>query len=143
MSDQIKILVVDDEPVIRDGCNRILSADGYFVITAENGEAGLAVLDKTPDIDVILLDLMMPVMSGIQFLEKIQALDYTFVVIALTAYCSVRNAEEAIGKGAHDIIAKPFSPEKLLITVKKALEWRTQRKLSKEQVRFLQDAAFV
>jgi glycine cleavage system H protein len=130
MHNQIKILVIDDEKVIRDGCTRILSKDGYFVISAKNGEAGLAELDKTPEFDVILLDLMMPGMSGIEFLEKVQAVDNTFVVIVITGYASVGNAVEAIEKGAHDFIAKPFSPERLSITVKKALEWRTMKQPS-------------
>lgn len=141
MPRQIKILVVDDEKVIRDGCTRMLSKDGYWVISAESGEAGLTELDKTPELDVILLDLMMPGMGGIEFLEKIQALDHTAVVIAITGYPSVGNAVEAIEKGAHDIIAKPFSPEKLSAAVKKALVWKTQKKLGKERVRSLQDAA--
>ena len=98
MHNQIKILVIDDEKVIRDGCTRILSKDGYLVIPAENGEAGLAELDKTPELDVILLDLMMPGMSGIEVLEKIQALDHTFVVIVITGYASVGNAVEATEK---------------------------------------------
>ncbi|MBU2227131.1 MAG: response regulator, partial [Proteobacteria bacterium] len=76
MPDQQKILVIDDEQLMRDGCDRILSKNGLSVIPAENGEAGLAALDKTPDeIDLILLDLMMPGMSGFEVLEKIQALD--------------------------------------------------------------------
>ena len=112
-----------------------------LVIPAENGEAGLAELDKTPELDVILLDLMMPGMSGIEVLEKIQALDHTFVVIVITGYASVGNAVEATEKGAYDFIAKPFKPEQLSIVVKKALEWRIQEKRGKEPERPLQDVA--
>ena len=142
MLNQTRILVIDDEKFIRDGCARILSKDGCFVIPAENGEAGLAELDKAPEeIDVILLDLMMPGMSGIEVLEKIQALDRTFVVIVITGYASVGNAVEATEKGAYDFIAKPFTPKQLSVVVKKALEWRTQKKLGKERERSLQGVA--
>jgi DNA-binding NtrC family response regulator len=128
MLNQKRILIIDDEKVVRDACARMLSKNGCFVIQAENGKTGLAELDKaSEEIDVILLDLMMPGMSGIEVLEKIQASDHSFVVVVITGYASVGNAIEAIEKGAYDFIAKPFTPEKLSKVVKKALEWRTQK----------------
>ena len=67
MNEKIKILVVDDEKIIREGCNRVLTGKGYDVITAENGQAALDILANEP-LDIILLDLKMPVMGGEELL---------------------------------------------------------------------------
>ncbi|MBU2252192.1 MAG: response regulator, partial [Proteobacteria bacterium] len=96
-------MVIDDEQIMRDGCARILSEHGWSVLPAENGSVGLAELQESPkEIDIILLDLMMPGMSGIEVLEKVQALDDTLPVIIITGYATVASAVEAMKKGAYD-----------------------------------------
>jgi len=146
MSDQVKILVIDDEEIMRDGCARILSKNGCSILTAENGSVGLAKLQESPkEIDIILLDLMMPGMSGMEVLEKIRALDDTLLVIIITGYATVASAVEAMKKGAYDFIAKPFTPDQLRIVVKRALERRMLQKeaefLRSERERSLRDVA--
>jgi len=146
MPDQVKILVIDDEQIMRDGCARILSKNGCSVLTAENGSVGLAKLQEShKEIDIILLDLMMPGMSGMEVLEKIQALDDTLLIIIITGYATVASAVEAMKKGAYDFIAKPFTPDQLRIVVKRALERRTLQKeaefLRSERERSLRDVA--
>ena len=146
MSDQVKILVIDDEQIMRDGCARILSKNGCSVLTAENGSVGLAKLQESPkEMDIILLDLMMPGMSGMEVLEKIQALDDTILIIIITGYATVASAVEAMKKGAYDFIAKPFTPDQLRIVVKRALERRMLQKeaefLRSERERSLRDVA--
>lgn len=146
MSNSAKIMVIDDEEIMRDGCTRILSKQGWSVVTAENGEAGFAELQKSPrEIDIILLDLMMPGMSGMEVLEKIQALDDTLLIIIITGYATVASAVEAMKKGAYDFIAKPFTPDQLRIIVKRALERRMLQKeaefLRSERERSLRDVA--
>jgi len=146
MPDQVKILVIDDEQIMRDGCARILSKNGCSVLTAENGSVGLAKLQESPkEIDIILLDLMMPGMSGMEVLEKIQALDDTLLIIIITGYATVASAVEAMKKGAYDFIAKPFTPDQLRIIVKRALERRMLQKeaefLRSERERSLRDLA--
>lgn len=146
MADQVKILVIDDEQIMRDGCERILSKNGCSVLTAENGSVGLAKLQESPKgIDIILLDLMMPGMSGMEVLEKIQALDDTILIIIITGYATVASAVEAMKKGAYDFIAKPFTPDQLRIVVKRALERRMLQKeaefLRSERERSLRDVA--
>jgi len=146
MPDQVKILVIDDEQIMRDGCARILSKNGCSVLTAENGSVGLAKLQESPkEIDIILLDLMMPGMSGMEVLEKIQALDDTLLIIIITGYATVASAVEAMKKGAYDFIAKPFTPDQLRIVVKRALERRMLQKeaefLRSERERSLRDVA--
>jgi two-component system phosphate regulon sensor histidine kinase PhoR len=146
MADQVKILVIDDEQIMRDGCARILSKNGCSVLTAENGGVGLAKLQESPkEMDIILLDLMMPGMSGMEVLEKIQALDDTLLIIIITGYATVASAVEAMKKGAYDFIAKPFTPDQLRIVVKRALERRMLQKeaefLRSERERSLRDVA--
>ena len=141
-----KIMVIDDEEIMRDGCTRILSKNGWSVVTAENGEAGLAELRKSPkEIDIILLDLMMPGIGGMEVLEKIQALNDIPLVIVITGYATVASAVEAMKKGAYDFIAKPFTPDQLRIVVKRAHERRALQKeaefLRSERERSLRDVA--
>jgi two-component system phosphate regulon sensor histidine kinase PhoR len=140
------ILVIDDEQIMRDGCSRILSKDGWSVICAENGGQGLEEMKGHPEnIDVILLDLMMPGMSGMEVLDHIRAFDLNLLVIVITGYATVESAVEAMKKGAYDFIPKPFTPDQLRIVVRRALERRTLQKeaefLRKEREKSLRDIA--
>jgi signal transduction histidine kinase/FixJ family two-component response regulator len=146
MPDQIQILVIDDEQIMRDGCSRILSKDGWSVLTAENGKKGLEEIQAQPEgIDVILLDLMMPGMSGMEVLDQVRMIDPNLLVIVITGYATVESAVEAMKKGAYDFIPKPFTPDQLRIVVKRALERRSLQKeaefLRKERERSLRDIA--
>ena len=146
MLNQTNILVIDDEQIMREGCSRILSKDGWAVITAENGKQGLeevqARLDK---IDVILLDLMMPGVSGMEVLDQVRLIDPNLLVIVITGYATVESAVEAMKRGAYDFIPKPFTPDQLRIVVRRALEKRALQKeaefLRKERERSLRDIA--
>jgi len=146
MQDPINIIVIDDEQIMREGCSRILSKDGWAVITAENGKQGLeevqARLDK---IDVILLDLMMPGVSGMEVLDQVRLIDPNLLVIVITGYATVESAVEAMKRGAYDFIPKPFTPDQLRIVVRRALEKRAFQKeaefLRKERERSLRDIA--
>ncbi len=146
MPNQASILVIDDEQIMRDGCSRILSRDGCSVICAENGNQGLEEIKGHPEnIDVILLDLMMPGMSGMEALDHIRAIDPNLLVIVITGYATVESAVEAMKKGAYDFIPKPFTPDQLRIVVKRALERRTLQKeaefLRREREKSLRDIA--
>jgi two-component system phosphate regulon sensor histidine kinase PhoR len=146
MQDQSHILVIDDELIMREGCSRILSKDGWAVITAENGKQGLQEIQVHVDkIDVILLDLMMPGMSGMEVLDQVRNIDPTLLVIVITGYATVDSAVEAMKKGAYDFIPKPFTPDQLRIVVRRALERRTLQKeaefLRREREKSLRDIA--
>jgi PAS domain S-box-containing protein len=146
MSDQATILVIDDEQIMRDGCSRILSKDGYSVICAENGNQGLEeIKDRLENIDVVLLDLMMPGMSGMEVLDHIRMMDPNLLVIVITGYATVESAVEAMKKGAYDFIPKPFTPDQLRIVVRRTLERRTLQKeaefLRREREKSLRDIA--
>src|SRR4030043_737340 len=121
MPDQINILVIDDEMIMREGCSRILSKDGWIVICAENGKQGLDEIQaRLEKIDVILLDLMMPGMSGMEVLDQVRTVDPNLLVIVITGYATVESAVEAMKKGAYDFIPKPFTPDQLRIVVRRA-----------------------
>ncbi len=146
MADQSNILVIDDEQIMREGCSRILSKNGWNVLTAENGKQGLDhVQTHFDEIDVILLDLMMPGMSGMEVLDHIRANHPDLLVIVITGYATVESAVEAMKKGAYDFIPKPFTPDQLRIVVRRALEKRSLQKeaefLRRERERSLRDIA--
>src|SRR4030043_914217 len=146
MPDQVNILVIDDEQIMREGCSRILSKDGLVVICAENGNLGLEEIKGRPEnIDVILLDLMMPGMSGMEVLDHIRTIDPNLLVIVITGYATVESAVEAMKKGAYDFIPKPFTPDQLRIVVRRALERKNLQKeaefLRREREKSLRDIA--
>ncbi len=146
MPDQANILVIDDEQIMREGCSRILSKDGWAVITAENGKQGLEVIQTDPKIiDLILLDLMMPGMSGMEVLDQVRNIEPSLLVIVITGYATVESAVEAMKKGAYDFIPKPFTPDQLRIVVRRALERKSLQKeaefLRSERERSLRDIA--
>jgi len=117
-----KILVVDDEAGIRRGCDRVLRSQGYHVLMAETGEKGLEILRGQPDIDLVLVDLRMPGISGFEFLLQAREIAAETVFVMITAYATIEAAVEATRRGAYDFIAKPFAPDDLLRLVDRALE---------------------
>jgi two-component system phosphate regulon sensor histidine kinase PhoR len=116
-----KILVVDDEKVIREGCREVLTLEGYEVVLAENGEQGLKMIEEV-HFDVALLDLMMPGISGFDVLSHIKALHPDTSIIVITGYATLEHSIEAMKNGAFDFIPKPFSPDQLRVVVSKAIE---------------------
>lgn len=117
------VLVVDDEEIIRVGCQRILSEMDLGVDGAENGRIGLEKI-KSEAYDLILLDLNMPELDGMQLLEEIQKLDADIVTIIITGFATIESAVEAMTKGAYDYLPKPFTPEEFRVKVKLGLEKR-------------------
>jgi two-component system sensor histidine kinase/response regulator len=118
-----RVLVIDDEEVIRDACSQVLMAQGSIVNAVESGDAGLKILSEFRP-DVVLVDLKMPGKSGMQVLEEINQLDGTIVKIVITGYASIESAVDAMKKGAFDFICKPFSPDDIRRVVGKGLQER-------------------
>lgn len=121
-----RILVVDDERGIREGCRRILQSEGFEVETAENGNEGLAKA-KESSYDLILIDLMMPGMGGLELLHHIRELDPEIIALVITGYATVETAVEAMKQGAYDYIPKPFTPDQLMAVLNRGLETRRLR----------------
>lgn len=117
-----KILVIDDEERIRDACKMVLEEEGYQVALADNGSLGLKMIGEA-HYDVILLDLMMPVLSGLDLLPSLKELHPDTAVIVITGYATVEHSIEAMKKGAFDFIPKPFSPDQLRAVVTKSIKY--------------------
>jgi len=132
MSSQSNILIIDDKESMRDSCQKALSHSGNRVEVAEDGMRGLAML-KRESFDLVILDLKMPGLSGMEVLKKLKEDDPEVIVIVITGYATVESAVEAMKKGAYDFIPKPFSPDSLRLIVKRALE---KRKLVFENILF-------
>lgn len=118
-----KILVVDDEEIIRDSLFYILEKEGYYVDKAENGKVAY---DKiiANHFDLVITDIEMPVMKGTELLEKIKTLDFQTSVIIITAFGSLDTAISALRNGASDYILKPVEFDELLIKAKRLFEVR-------------------
>ncbi|HYW79954.1 MAG TPA: sigma-54 dependent transcriptional regulator [Thermoguttaceae bacterium] len=118
-----RILVVDDEEVVCKSCDRLLSEEGYEVDTSLDPEKGLTMAEQDP-YDVILVDLKMPEVGGMEFLRRIKAVRPDTEVVIMTGFAQIATAVEATKLGAFDYIPKPFSPDQLAVTVGKALATR-------------------
>ena len=107
-----RVLVVDDEAVIREGMKRILGGEGFQVDVSASGHAALERLQEE-DFDLVITDLKMPGMSGMEVLKAIKILQPEIPVIIITGYSTVDTAVEAIKNGAFDFISKPFTPDQI------------------------------
>jgi len=116
-----KILIIDDEPAICSGCKMILDEQGYFLDVASSGLQGLEKLRKDT-FDLVLLDIKLPEMNGLEILTRIKQEMADVYVIMMTGHGTVANTVEAMKKGAFDFITKPFAEEQLVQAVAKALE---------------------
>jgi len=120
MAEIPKILVIDDEEIVRESCLRILQKQDYQVKTAPDGSSGLVLL-KEYQPDLVLVDLKMPGMSGFEVLEEIFSFDATIVTIVITGFATVNSAVEAMKKGTYDFIPKPFNPDELRLIIQRGL----------------------
>lgn len=143
-NEDIYILVIDDEKIIRDGTEYILKKEGYKVVTCKDGEEGLAFLKSQP-FQILILDLMMPGIKGMDVLKTVVEEYPELIVIVITGYATVGNAVEAMKMGAYDFIPKPFTPDQLRIVVKRAVEKlnleQERELLKREQEKSLKDIA--
>ncbi|HEX2165552.1 MAG TPA: sigma-54 dependent transcriptional regulator, partial [Thermoanaerobaculia bacterium] len=124
----MNILIVDDEEVLQDVLTSLIRREGHQTWSARTGEEGLAILARE-EIDLVVLDLMLPGMSGREVLREIRRRDPDQVVVVITAYSSIEGAIEAMREGAFHYVPKPFKNEEVLLTLRKGLE---QRRLATE-----------
>src|SRR5262245_48368291 len=118
--DQPRVLIVDDEPSVRESLRLILK-DRATVTLADCGEAALTNLEQQP-FDVVLLDILMPGLDGLEVLERLRARSASPQVIMLTATKTVKTAVRAMRLGAFDYVTKPFDVDELLIIVERAVQ---------------------
>ncbi|MDY7093767.1 MAG: sigma-54 dependent transcriptional regulator [Acidobacteriota bacterium] len=124
----MNILIIDDEEVLQDVLTSLIRKEGHTTFSARTGEEGIDLLRKE-EVDLVLLDLMLPGMSGIEVLQQIRSQDPDMVVVVITAYSSIEGAIEAMRQGAFHYIPKPFKNQEVLLTIRKGLE---QRRLTEE-----------
>jgi two-component system NtrC family response regulator len=117
------VLVIDDEPVLQDVLGSLLTGDGFEYLQATTAAGGIDVL-REEEVDVVLLDLMLPDRSGLDLLPEIKELDPHLPVVVITAYSSVESAIEAMRGGAFHYVPKPFKNEEVLHLVRRAAERR-------------------
>ena len=129
------VLIVDDEERIRHVCTQMLTKEGYDVAQAANANIGLEMVAQR-HFDIILLDLLMPGISGLEALEQIREMHPDTVVIVITGYATLDHAVNAMKNGAFDFVSKPFSPQDLRLVVSKAIEHiRTLQDITNEKSR--------
>ncbi len=127
----VLIHLIDDEPIIHDVLGQLLESEGFGVEISASGEEALKKFEEQK-FDLILLDLLMPGLDGLEVLKQIKKIDPEALVIIITAYASVESALTAIRMGAYDYIQKPFKNDELLMTIRRALE---HRQLQEENIR--------
>jgi DNA-binding NtrC family response regulator len=126
MTTQERVLIVDDEEQMRELLAKVLEKNGYQVTTAGDGGQALALLEKEP-MDLVVTDVRMPGLDGMEALRAIKELSPEIVVIIMTAFGSIDQAVQAVKEGAYDYINKPFKIDEILLTIKKALDERRLR----------------
>src|SRR3954449_3665433 len=117
------ILVIDDEEIMREILDTLLSREGYDVRLAASGEEGLELARSMP-FDAAIVDIMMPGLNGIETLDELKRIDEDLAVLIITAYASVESAIAAMKNGAFDYITKPFKNDEVLVVVRNALKRR-------------------
>ncbi|MGB2930010.1 MAG: sigma-54 dependent transcriptional regulator [Desulfobacterales bacterium] len=138
---QKRLLIIDDEENMRHMLSSLLNKSGYRVDTASDGADALEMVDQTL-YDFILCDLKMPNMNGMEFFETARDKLWATTVIMMSAYGSIDTAVEAMKKGAYDFISKPFKPDEVLLTLKKAEERESLKRENlwlKERIRKIQE----
>lgn len=116
-----KILVIDDEAIVRTSCDRTLTPEGYDIKLATSGKEGIELMEKEP-FSLVLLDLKMPDMDGIEVLGKINKTWPETKVVMITGYSTVDTAVQSLRLGAYNFIEKPFTPDTLLNAVKEVFQ---------------------
>jgi two-component system sensor histidine kinase/response regulator len=132
---QATILVIDDEKAMRDSCFQVLTKDGYRTETAEDGHSGLQKIREIKP-DLVLVDLKMPGMSGMELLKKTADIDPNIVSVVITGYATIESAVEAMKRNAYDFLPKPFTPDQLRIIAGRGLE---KRRLALESAQLQQE----
>jgi len=118
-----RILIIDDEIIIRKLFTRLLTREKYKVLTAADGQKGIETVKKEK-LDLVILDLKMPGMDGIEALKRIKEINKNIRVIIITAFGTIKSASDALNLGADDFISKPFDIAKIRMTIKNVLKMK-------------------
>lgn len=119
-AEQVKVLVIDDEQVTRELLKRILERHNYAVLTAGDGEEGLALIKADPEINIVFTDITMPKLSGIEFLKKVHQFNPKVEVVIMTGHSDVQSSVEAVRHGAGGYLLKPLQVAEIMSHLKRA-----------------------
>src|SRR5450759_5057189 len=136
MAKKISILIVDDEESVRDSLYNWFIEDGYRVECAENANKALSIIESD-NFDIILADIKMPGMDGLEMLRRIKLLKTETIVIVMTAFATVDTAVQALKDGAFDYVTKPFDPDDLSHLIRNAtkqISLTEENEILKEQI---------
>jgi DNA-binding NtrC family response regulator len=117
----MKVLMVEDDSAMAQMCAKLLRRRGHTIHVAGTAEEALIIMEDQRDLDVVVSDVHMPRMSGIQLLQRIRAIDNSIPFILMTGYTHIVNASQAIALGAADYIVKPFDPEVFIHCLERVL----------------------
>jgi len=140
MQETAHILVVDDEPSVREGLSDMLSICGHIVTCANDGQEGLELFhkalerDELPPFDILIFDIKMPHMTGLELMERIVKLDPEIPIIIITGHGDSRTATYALAGGAYDYITKPLEPDLVFDAISRALAIGRLRRRFKKSV---------
>ena len=123
MNSHVRILIIDDEESIRDSVGLVLEKEGYGVRSVVSGQEGISLFSKEA-FQVVYLDLKLPGINGLDVLSRLKKISLETPVIIITGYATIESAVEAMKRGAFDYLTKPFTPEEVRVTTRKALESR-------------------
>ena len=123
---KVRLLIIDDENIVHKSCNRILRGTRFEITNAYSGEEGLELVEKNP-YELVLTDLMMPGIGGMEVLNRLLKERPEIIVIVFTGFATVDSAREALKKGAFDYIPKPFTPKELSDVLENAVNERAER----------------
>jgi DNA-binding NtrC family response regulator len=133
-----KLLIVDDEPDMLKLLSMIIREKTPYEVTTTNNPLEALDFVKKGGFDIVIADLKMPGLDGIELLDAVKRVDQDIPVIIITAYGTVESAAETIEKGGFDFITKPFRKEQILMTIDKALKWlklQRENKMLKDQLK--------
>src|SRR5438876_2795373 len=121
-----RVLVIDDEAAIRDSLRMTLEYEGYEFVGAATGQEGLALAERESP-DLVLLDVKMPGMDGLEVLDRLRGMNDGVPIVVISGHGSISTAVEATKKGAFDFIEKPFASDRVLVSLRNALDQRQLR----------------
>ena len=124
MQYRIKVLIVEDDNAMAQMCAKLIRRRGHSAVIACSSQDALAIVRMARDIDVVITDVKMPHMDGIQLMERLRAIDGGLPIILMTGYASILGPSQAIALGAADYLTKPFDSETLLGSVERAFRMK-------------------
>jgi DNA-binding NtrC family response regulator len=127
-----KILIVDDEPDMLEMLDMIITDKTSHQVVTTNNPLEVGEILAKGNFNLVISDLKMPVMDGMDVISAVKSLDADIPVVMITAFGTIESAEEAVRRGAYDFITKPFRKEQILVTIERALDWQRLMRENRE-----------